>query len=115
MRLMGSASVLWRVALGVLLCLSLWATGPLIDCSPDVTLAAATCAAETAAADASHPPDAPVMSATVPDSGARSQQHPLAVSVASPHGTVTINDREPPVPALAPRPRPHLRDIPLLI
>ena len=111
-------SVLWRVALGVLFCLSLWATGPLSSCPPhDTPAAAASCAVETAAADAGqHPPGgAPLMSATIPDSGARAQQHPFAVRVASPDRTITVVHREPPPAALAPHARPHLRDIPLLI
>jgi hypothetical protein len=113
-----SVSVLWRVTLGVLLCLSLWATGPLNSCPAHDTLAAAApCAVETAAADAGQHPasGAPLMRATVPDSGARAQQHPFAVRVASPDRTITIVHREPPSPALAPHARPHLRDIPLLI
>jgi hypothetical protein len=111
-------SVLWRVVLGVLFCLSLWATGPLNACPPhDTHAAAAACVVETAAADAGQHPasGAPLVSATVPDSGARYQPHPLALSYASPNSTITVVHREPPAPALAPHGRPHLRDIPLLI
>jgi hypothetical protein len=111
------AFVLWRVTLGVLLCLSLWATGPLIACSPQSTLAAsASCGAQAAVTDASNPPgDAPVMRATVPDPGARAQLHALAPFAAPRHGADTAVYGDPPAPARALHARPHLRDIPLLI
>ena len=117
MRMVDNASVLWRVALGVLLCLSFWATGPLSACpTHDALGAAASCAVEAAADAGQHPSGgAPLMRATVPDSGARYQPHPLALSYASPNSTITVVHREPAAPALAPHARPHLRDIPLLI